>query len=169
MKTNMKKIRITSIMAIGLIAGTALAQQTQTTTNMPHRQMHGNMKTGCMMKGGMMGMPGNMGPGMMGGGMMGMHGNMMGPGMMGGGPGNWGMGCNGMMGGMIMNRMTPDQQQAFMDQTVDLRKQMMEKRFTYMEAMRNPSTTPQELAAIEKEMLELRTTMMDKMSTMHTK
>ncbi len=164
MKTNMKKIGITSIMAIGLIAGTALAQQAQTTTKQPHQQMHGNMmNTGCMMKGGMMGMPGNMGSGMMAGGMMGMHGNMM------GGRGNWGMGCNGMMGGMIMNRMTPDQQQAFMDQTVDLRKQMMEKRFTYMEAMRNPSTTPQELAAIEKEMLELRATMMDRMSAMHTR
>jgi len=157
MKKNMKKTVIASVLAIGLAAGTAFAQM-QTNTGQPNQQMHGNMKSGCMMKGDMMGMHGNM--------MGGMHDNMMGPGMMGGGWGNWGMGCNGMMGGTMMQRMTPDQQQVFMDQTVDLRKQMMEKRFAYMEAMRNPTTTPQDLAKVEKEMLGLRAKMMEKMSTM---
>jgi len=159
MKKNIKKTVIASILAIGLAGGTAFAQM-QTNTGQLNQQMHGNMRTGCMMNGKMMG-PGMMGGGMMGGGMMGMHGNMMG-----GGQGNWGMGCNGMMGGGMMNRMTPEQQQTFMDQTADLRKQMMEKRFAYREAMRNPSTTPQDLAKVEKEMLGLRAKMMEKMSTM---
>ena len=145
MKKSMKTQLVTSILAIGLLAGTAIAQ-TGTTTTQTH---HGAMMNGQMM-----------GPGMMNGQMMGMH---HGKGMM-------GMGCNGMMGGgMMMQKMSPEQRQQFMDQTTDLRKQMMEKRFSYMEAMRNPATTPQELAKIEKEMLELRTKMMDKMSSMHSK
>ncbi len=103
---------------------------------------------------------------MMGGGMM--NGGMMGGGMM-SGRSTWGMGCNGMMGGAMMSQMSPGQQQEFMNQTVDLRKKMMEKRFAYMEAMRNPETTPQDLAKIEKEMLQLRTEMMDKMNTLQGK
>ena len=144
----MKTHLVTSILAVGLLAGTAIAQ-TGTTGTQTH---HGAMMNGQMM-----------GPGMMNGQMMGMH---HGKGMM-------GMRCNGMMGmmggGMMMQKMSPEQRQQFMDQTTDLRRQMMEKRFSYMEAMRNPATTPQELAKIEKEMLELRTKMMDKMSSMHSK
>ncbi len=146
MKTNTMKTKLfASILAFGLLAGTAIAQ-TGTTTTQTH---HGTMMNGQMM-----------GPGMMNGQMMGpgmMNGQMMGPGMM-------GMGCNGMMWNM-----TPQQRQEFMNQTRALRKQMMEKRFAYMEAMRNPATTPQDLAKIEKEMLQLRTQMMDKMSTMPSK
>ncbi len=52
------------------------------------------------------------------------------------------MGCNGMMGGAMVSRMSPGRQLAFMNQTVDLRKKMMEKRFSYMKAMHNPNTTP---------------------------
>lgn len=148
MKKSMKTHLVTSILAVGLLAGTAIAQ-TGTTGTQTH---HGAMMNGQMM-----------GPGMMNGQMMGMH---HGKGMM-------GMRCNGMMGmmggGMMMQKMSPEQRQQFMDQTTDLRRQMMEKRFSYMEAMRNPATTPQELAKIEKEMLELRTKMMDKMSSMHSK
>jgi hypothetical protein len=70
---------------------------------------------------------------------------------------------------MMMNQMSPGQQQDFMNQTTDLRKQMMEKRFAYMEAMRNSDTTPQDLIKIEKEMLDLRSKMMDKMGTMQGK
>ncbi len=163
MKKNIKRTVIASMLAIGLVTGTAIAHVGTNTTNQPYRQMHGNMMDGCMINGGMMGMRGNM----MGGGMMGMHGNMMGNGMW--NEGNWGMGCAGMMGGTMMYRMTPAQQQAFMDQTADLRKQMMEKRFTYMEAMRNPNTTPQQLASVEKDMLDLRTKMMDKMNSVQSK
>ena len=146
MKANTMKTKLfASILAVGLLAGTAIAQ-TGTATTKTH---HGAMMNGQMM-----------GPGMMNGKMMGMH---HGKGMM-------GMGCNGMMGGgMMMQKMSPEQRQDFMNQTRALRKQMMEKRFAYMEAMRNPATTPQDLAKIEKEMLQLRTQMMDKMSTMHSK
>ncbi len=97
-----------------------------------------------------------------------MNGGMMNGGRM-GNQGTWGMGCNGMMGGVMMSQMSPGQQQEFMNQTIDLRKKMMEKRFSYMEAMRNPETTPQDLAKIEKEMLQLRTEMMDKMNTLQGK
>ncbi|WP_456384983.1 hypothetical protein [Desulfolithobacter sp.] len=97
-----------------------------------------------------------MGPGMMGG--------MMGPGMMGGHAYGGGWGCNPMMTGPGTRGALSDQQQKFLDQTVDLRKQMMEKRFEYMEAARNPKTTPQDLAAIEKDMLDLRTKMMERMN-----
>jgi hypothetical protein len=163
MKMGMKTTVIASLLAIGLIAGNGIAQTETDTTPPQQQQIRGNM----------MG-PGMMGPGMMYGGMMGR--GMMGPGMMHGGmmggqggQGSWGVGCNGMMGGMMMNQMSPEQQQKFMDQTTDLRKQMMEKRFAYMEAMRNSDTTPQDLAEIEKEMLDLRSKMMDDMGAMQGK
>ena len=163
MKMGMKTTIIASMLAVGLIAGNGIAQTGTDTTTPQQQQMRGNMQGGGMM-----------GPGMMGGGMQGkgmMGGGMMGRGMMGGqgGQGSWGMGCNGMMGGMMMNQMSPEQQQKFMDQTTDLRKQMMEKRFAYMEAMRNSDTTLQDFATIEKEMLDLRSKMMDDMSTMQGK
>jgi protein CpxP len=164
MKMGMKTTVIASLLAIGLIAGNGLAQTGTDAATPQQQQIRGNM----------MG-PGMMGPGMMYGGMMGR--GMMGPGMMygggmmggQGGQGSWGVGCNGMMGGMMMNQMTPGQQQKFMDQTTDQRKQMMEKRFAYMEAMRNSDTTPQDLVKIEKEMLDLRSKMMDDMGAMQGK
>jgi hypothetical protein len=171
MKMGMKTICIAAMLAIGLIAGTAVAETETDTTSPPQQQMRGTMMHGGMMGGGMMG-GGMMGPGMMRGGMMGpgmMHGGMMGRGMMGSDPDNWAMGCNGMMGRALVSRMSPGQQQEFMNQTVELRKQMMEKRFAYMEAMRNPDTSPQDLAKIEKGMLELRTKMMDKMTSLQGK
>lgn len=140
-----------SLLALGLIAGTSVALAETGTPDAGQQQMHGNMMRGDRMRGNMMG-----------GGMM------MGPGMM-TGQENWSMGCNGMMGGMMMNQMSHGQQQKFLNQTTDLRKQMMEKRFNYMEAMRNPDITPQDLAEIEKEMLELRSKMMDKMPTLQGK
>ena len=166
MKMGMKTTCIAAMLAIGLIAGTAVAETKTDTTSPPQQQMRGTM-----MHGGMLG-PCMMHGGMMGGGMMGrcmMHGGMMGRGMMGSDPDNWAMGCNGMMGRALVSRMSPGQQQEFMNQTVELRKQMMEKRFAYMEAMRNPDTSPQDLAKIEKGMLELRTKMMDKMTSLQGK
>lgn len=140
MKKKMKAVVVTSMLAIGLFAGNALAQP----GNTAQQEQMDDMMNG----------------GMMNGGMMGMHDNMM------GGQGRWNMGCNGMMGGAMMSLMSPGQQQEYMNQTTELRKHMMEKRFEYMEAMRNPNTTPQDLAKIEKDMLELRTKMMDKMNTL---
>ena len=166
MKMGMKTTCIAAMLAIGLIAGTAVAETKTDTTSPPQQQMRGTMMHGGMMGGGMMG-PGMMHGGMMGGGMMGP--GMMHGGMMGGGQDNWAMGCSGMMGRALVSRTSPGQQQEFMNQTVELRKQMMEKRFAYMEAMRNPDTSPQDLAKIEKGMLELRTKMMDKMTSLQGK
>lgn len=105
---------------------------------------------------GMMGGYG-MGPSMMGrGGMMGGYG--MGPGMMGG----YGMG-HGMMGGYGMGpgMMGPGyyQQneacQKFLDETAGMRKDLHSKRYEYFEAVRNPKTTPETVANLEKELRDL--------------
>ena len=148
MKKEMKRNVIASIMVLGLLAAPVFAQNSNSAQSQQQMQQ------------------GMMGSGMQGGGGM-MNRGMMGSGMMGGNQGNWnGMGCNGMMGGAMMNQMTPGQQQAFLDQTTDQRKKMMELRFDYQDAMRNPKTTPQELAKIEKQMLELRTQMMGKIENL---
>ena len=83
------------------------------------------------------------GPGMMGGGYS------MGPGMMGGG---YGMGP-GMMG-QCYNWRSPECQK-FYDDTVQLRKQLHEKRFDYFEAFRNPKTTGEDITKIENEIEDL--------------
>jgi len=153
MKKEIKKTVIVSILALGLLTAPVFAQNSSNTTQ-PQQQMNGNMQGGGMMGGGMQG-----------GGMKGM--GMHGQGMMGGKQGNWGgMGCSGMMGGAMMNQMTPGQQQAFMSQTTNLRREMMGLRFDYQEAMRNPDTDPKDLAEIEKQMLELRTKMMGKIENL---
>jgi hypothetical protein len=145
MKNEINKIVIASTMILSLFVGPALAQTSGSTQ--PQQQMGGGMQ------GGMMGMQGQ---GMMGGNW----------GMMGGNQGNWGgMGCNGMMGGSMMNQMTPSQQQEFMNQTTELRKEMMDLRYAYGEAMRK-SASPKDLAKIEKQMLELRMKMMEKMQNL---
>ena len=45
--------------------------------------------------------------------------------------------------------------QKFLDETVALRKQFLEKRFAYNEALRNPETKPDALAKLEEELVEL--------------
>jgi hypothetical protein len=82
-----------------------------------------------------------MGPGMMRQGMMGGRG--MGPGMM--GPGMMGRGYHSQR---------PECQQ-FFDDTAGLRKELNNKRFEYFEAVRNPKTTGEALAKIEKEVRDL--------------
>lgn len=130
MKKETKKIVITSILALGLLSGSAFAQTSDTTQ--PHQMM-----------------------------------GMQRQGMMGENQGNWAeMGCNGMMGGAMMNQMTLGQRQAFMNQTTELRQEMMELRIDYGEAIRNPATNPKDLAKIEKKMLELRIKMMGKMENL---
>lgn len=148
MKNELKKTVIVSILAFGLLTGPAFAQNANTIQ--PQQQVNNNM----------------MGGGMMGQGMQG--GGMMGRGMM--GQGNWNnMGCNGMMGGAMMNQMTPNQQQSFMDATAVLRQKMIDLRFAYREAMRNPDTDPKDLAKIEKQMLDIRSQMISKMENLQTK
>lgn len=129
----MKKIVISSLLIIGLVAGFAYA----------HKSGHGYGMGGY--GGNMMG-PGMMGPGMMGGGY----------GMMGGGYGN----CPGAGGyGQGWDNQA---QQKFLDETTGLRREMHNKRFEYMEAQRNPNTTRAELAEIEKEIYDIQAKIRDK-------
>lgn len=81
--------------------------------------------------------------------------HMNGPGMM--GKGARGYGCQGP--GWLLNddAVTVEQRQEFLDATVALRKQMSEKRFELKEAVRNQDSTPAQLAAIEKEIIDIRT------------
>lgn len=91
-----------------------------------------------------------MGPGMMRrGGMMGGYG--MGPGMM-HGYGGYGMGP-GMMGPGYYQQ--SEACQKFLDENAGLRKELNNKRFEYFEAVRNPKTTPDAAAKLEKELREL--------------
>jgi hypothetical protein len=95
-------------------------------------------------------------------GMMGGHGSraygMMGPGMM-GGYGQYN--CPGAAG---FDRDDADytQQQKFMDDTAGLRKQINDKQFDYMEARRNPSTTREQLAEMEKDIYSLQSQLRDR-------
>jgi len=89
-----------------------------------------------------------MGPGMMGGGYgmgPGMHGGYgMGPGMM-RGPGMMGPGYSGQS----------EACQNFMNDTAEQRKELMNKRYDYFEAIRNPKTTPETVTQLEKEIREI--------------
>ena len=174
MKKEIIKTITASIMTIGFLAGIALAHTSGATltkqkTHSYNVMGHGGMYQGNMNPGGGMYQE-NMQQGGMkndGGGIMGGGGGVMG-GMIGGYQrgyrGNWwgNMGCSGMMGGTMMNRMTPDRQKKFMNHTTKLRKQMIELRFAYRDAMRNPDTTPGDLAKIEKKMIKLRMKMLNK-------
>lgn len=84
-----------------------------------------------------------MGPGMMGGW---GHGYGMGPGMMGG----WGRGYRGYGQGAQSEAC-----QKFLDETAGLRKDLHNKRYEYFEALRNPGTKPENIAKMEKEIIDL--------------
>ena len=71
----------------------------------------------------------------------------------------------GMMGGGMMQHMSAENQEKFMDATKDMRKEMHMKRFEHMEAMRNPKTTLEELSTMEQKMLDSRKEMMKKAKT----
>jgi hypothetical protein len=88
-----------------------------------------------------------MGPGMMGG----YGGYGMGPGMM-GGYGGYGMGP-GMMGPGYSQQ--NEACQKFFDDTAGMRKDLNTKRYEYFETIRNPKTTPETVAKLEKELREL--------------
>ncbi|HHN63992.1 MAG TPA: hypothetical protein ENK09_01345 [Nitrospirae bacterium] len=45
--------------------------------------------------------------------------------------------------------------QKFLQDTRDLRKQLTERRFEYFEALRDPATTPETIAKLEKEITDL--------------
>lgn len=132
----MKKLIIASLLIAGLAtAGLGWA--------------HGNGGYGMMHRGyGMM----DYSNGMMG------HG-MMGSGMMGGGYGAYN--CP-LAVGFDGDDFDSSQQQKFLDDTTDLRKQINDKRFNYMEAQRNPATTRGDLAKMEKEIYDLQSQLRDK-------
>lgn len=138
----MKKMILAAVLAVGLAtAGMAYA--------------HGGYGNGGYGMGGY----GMMGPGY-GYGMMGP-----GYGMMGGGYGNGyacpGYGNGGYRGGWNNSWNNPNSQK-FLDDTVQLRKQLNDKRFEYQEALRNPNTTREQLAKIEKDMIDLQAKISDK-------
>ncbi len=156
MKMGMKTAAMASVLAFGLMAGSAIAQ-TGTETTVPQQQMGGSMMNGngqSMMGRGMM--QGQGGMGMMGGKGRMMQGNMGCMNMMG-----QGMGM-GMMGGGMMTNMSAENQQKFMDATKKMRQNMHMMHFEHMEAMRNPKTTLEDLAAMEQKMLDTRKEMMKK-------
>ena len=139
----MKKAIIASILIVGLAAGFAFA--------------HGNGGFGGRGWGGHM-----MGPGMMG-----SYG-MNGPGMMygsgGGFRGSYGGGYGDCPGASYFGSdgWNSEPHQKFLEDTVGLRKELNDKRFEYAEAHRNPETTREQLAAIEKEVIDIRTQLQEK-------
>ncbi len=130
----MKKALIASILIVGLTAGLAYS--------------HGGGWGGRGWGGHMMG----------GYGMMGY--NMMGPGMMGGYGGGYGD-CPGAAY-FGPDGWNSEAHQKFLEDTVGLRKELNDKQFDYAEAQRNPKTTREQLAAIEKEVIDIRTKLQEK-------
>ncbi|AGF77841.1 hypothetical protein UWK_01278 [Desulfocapsa sulfexigens DSM 10523] len=152
----MKRNIVAAAMALSLVAGVALA----TTTATPDPQIpaagpgYGRMNGQGMMNG--------QGPGSMRGqGMMGNNGqdcfrDNAGPCM---GMGHKGMKqgrCYKNRGGAMMNPEMVEKRNAFLDATVELRKQIHDKQFAYREATRNPAMTQGELQAQEKEIFTMR-------------
>ncbi len=135
---------IASLLALTLISGPAMVQAGETghPVTPSHQRLHANM------------MGGDMDMGMMNGNRMNWQTEQ------------WNRGCMGMMGGFMMSIMSPDQQQQFLDATRDLRHQMLELRFSYLETMRDPKATPADLAKIESKMLDIRKQMMATLETL---
>jgi hypothetical protein len=132
-------------LALSLVAGVALAATTTTTdTQATTGPGYGMMKGQGMMNG--QGMMRGNGPGCA---MMNNCGHGMGKMMM--------QGRRGMHhGGAMMNPELVQKRNQFLDATADLRKQIHDKQFSYMEAIRNPSTTQGELQTQEKELYTMR-------------
>ncbi|MDJ0624159.1 MAG: hypothetical protein QNJ17_14410 [Desulfocapsaceae bacterium] len=100
-------------------------------------------------------------------GMGGYGGHMMGHGMMGGGYGMMGGGygnCPGMSGSG--QKWDNEAKQKYFDETAELRREMHNKRFDYMEAYRDPNTTRAELDAIEKEIWDIHAELQEKAQQM---
>jgi hypothetical protein len=154
-----------AILAFGMIAGTTIAQTDGAESAGDQATMDsGMMKEKHHGKG--MGCRGMMDGDMKGHGKKGMHHGMKMDGK--------GMGCMGMKGMkhckdkgcmQMMDKLSAEDRQDFMNQTRELRKEMMGKRFDYKEIMRNPASTTQEKEALEKEIETLHDKMMEKMKT----
>lgn len=57
---------------------------------------------------------------------------------------------------------TSENRQKFLDDTAGLRKEMNDKRFQYRELQRKPDTNREQLAVLEKSMIDLRTRIAEK-------
>lgn len=138
----MKKKFIASVLALGLVAGIAYAHS-------GGYGMGGYGNGGHMMNRGHM-----MNNGMGGGPMMNGGYNMMGHHM--GGAGGY-ANCPGAAAftNNANNGWDSASHQKFLDDTVELRQEMNNKRFEYMEARRNPNAGQDQLAAIEKELNDI--------------
>ncbi len=78
------------------------------------------------------------------------------------GPGyGWNM-MGGMMGGMMGWTGQNGLDRKFLDETAELRKELHNKRFDYFEALRDPDTTPETIAGLEKEIRDLRERILEK-------
>ncbi len=82
------------------------------------------------------------------------------------GPGRWGghMMGPGYGGRMMMDQdgQVPGPDQAFLNETADLRKELHNKKFEYYEAMRDPKTTGETLSILEKEIYDMRSRIHEK-------
>ncbi len=140
----MKKVIIGSILVVGLTAGLAFAHGNGYGFRGNGSHMGGN---GYHMGGGGNGM---MGPGMKGRRMMGNYGGS-------GGKGGWGNNyCTGASWSG-QNNWNSEGHQKFLAETVELRKQMNEKRFELKEIARSSNVDRDKLAQLEKEMIDIRT------------
>ena len=92
--------------------------------------------------------------GTMMGGMMGQGGHMMGSGRH--------MGCGEHMMGGMPGFESEQEQQKFLDDTADLRREMHNKKFEISEALRSPDTDRAILLKLKKEMLEIKIKMYDR-------
>jgi hypothetical protein len=99
-------------------------------------------------------------------GMMGYGGHMMGQGygghMMGGMMGPGGHMMEGMMGLDMMGYGTEEEYRKHLDETVDLRRALHNKKFEISEALRNPETARKTLLQLRKEMLEIKVKIYEK-------
>jgi len=83
------------------------------------------------------------------------------------GRGGYGMGgACGMMGGYGWDN--PDMKK-FLDDTVDLRRQIHAKMFDYMEASRNPDTSKEDLKKLAKELRDLQKKLWEKRKEVSSK
>lgn len=138
-------------LALSLVAGIAMAATSTEDSQVPVENPVYGMMNGQGPQNGLAG-PGKRGKGMRGGNQECWQGN--------GGPGQ---GQNAMMRGghgknrgAMMNPEMREKRDAFLDATVDLRKEMHDKRFAYREAKRNPDLTLGELQKMENAMYSLR-------------
>ncbi len=79
-------------------------------------------------------------------------GKMMGPGYGGHMMGQW---YGGHMTGPMMGWSGAGDNQKFLDETADIRKELHEKKFEYFEALRDPETSAKTITKLEKDLRDL--------------